>query len=185
MDIENNNKTTKQVNKLQSLYLVVSTLNLQHSLKLLVIFKVAFWDDWPSFIWRRAVFCSTLSTWHHLASIIMRPGFTVPLFYFGVPPYQICLYLKVSLKSLSCLKLKLETFHMAWTKISCSLLHSHYYQILPALLAETQTMTVCPLCCTDDCTHWITAANTDYCNNLVFHWLSNQISNWIKSIQSY
>lgn len=86
MDKQNNNKTTKQVNKLQSLYLVVSTLNLQHSLKLLVIFKVAFWDDWPSFIWRRAVFCSTLSTWHHLASIIMRPGFTVPLFYFGGTP---------------------------------------------------------------------------------------------------
>lgn len=102
-------------NKLQSPYLVVSTLNLQHSLNLWVIFKVAFWDDWPSFIWRRAVFCSTLSIRHHLASIIMRSGFTVPMFYFGfgVPPYQICLYLEVSLKSLSCLKLKLETFHMA------------------------------------------------------------------------
>lgn len=75
-----NNKTSFRV------YLVVSTLNLQHSLKLLVIFKVAFWDDWPSFIWRRAVFCSTLSIWHHLASIIMQPGFTVPLFYFGGTP---------------------------------------------------------------------------------------------------
>lgn len=79
---------TKQQNKLTSfrVYLVVSTLNLQHSLKLLVIFKVAFWDDWPSFIWRRAVFCSTLSIWHHLASIIMQPGFTVPPFYFGGTP---------------------------------------------------------------------------------------------------
>lgn len=80
--------TKQQQNKLTSfkVYLVVSTLNLQHSLNLLVIFKVAFWDDWPSFIWRRAVFCSTLSIRHHLASIIMRPGFTVPLFYFGGTP---------------------------------------------------------------------------------------------------
>lgn len=113
-------------NKLTSfrVYLVVSTLNLQHSLKLLVIFKVAFWDDWPSFIWRRAVFCSTLSIWHHLASIIMQ----FHCFILGVPPYQICLYLKVSLQSLSCLKLKLETFHMALVQ---NLTQSSAFTLLP------------------------------------------------------
>lgn len=117
---------TKQQNKLTSfrVYLVVSTLNLQHSLKLLVIFKVAFWDDWPSFIWRRAVFCSTLSIWHHLASIIMQ----FHCFILGVPPYQICLYLKVSLQSLSCLKLKLETFHMALVQ---NLTQSSAFTLLP------------------------------------------------------